>query len=73
MSVQDDEESVDAVADLAEDLQWRGDFDGALAARERAFALCLERRLPLQASDQDRKSTRLNSSHESESRMPSSA
>lgn len=47
-------ESADALDGLGEALQWLGDYEGAITARERAFAAYRRRGRPLEASDQAR-------------------
>ena len=47
-------DSAEARAGLAQALQWLGQFDSAIDARERAFAAFRHRRMPLEASEQAR-------------------
>jgi DNA-binding CsgD family transcriptional regulator len=48
------DENAEALDGLGEALQWLGDYDGAIVARERAFAAFRGQERPLEASDQAR-------------------
>ena len=66
------------VADLVEDLRGREDRYAAAFEDLRALRVAIDQELTdfsasLEGAREDRKSTRLNSSHSSVSRMPSSA
>jgi tetratricopeptide (TPR) repeat protein len=47
-------QSVEALEGLARALQWLGEYDDAVRARERAFTACTRRGMPLKASDHAR-------------------
>jgi DNA-binding CsgD family transcriptional regulator len=48
------DDSIEALDGLGQALQWLGEFDAAIEARERAFKLAREAGRPLEASDQAR-------------------